>query len=790
MARAVRGSKEKGAPDIVIERARAKVKGIVQGVGFRPFVYQLASRLQLAGYVTNTPEGVDIEIEGSPEKVANFFKVLVENPPPLAHISSLKWDKVPPRGESQFLILKSQKRGERSTLISPDVCVCHDCLREMMDPTDRRYRYPFINCTNCGPRYTIIMDIPYDRATTTMKKFIMCEECEREYHDPSDRRFHAQPNACWACGPRVSLYRNDRTPIHTQDPIALAASLLAKGHIVAVKGLGGFHLAVDAQNHGAVARLRRKKHREEKPLAVMVRDMDVAHRLAHIDEAEASLLTSAQRPIVLVKKRLAHGLSPQVSPRNKYLGIMLPYTPLHHLLMEVGPDVLVMTSGNMTDEPINIDNDSAFDNLSHIADFFLIHDREIYLRSDDSVLRVIDGQARQIRRSRGYVPVPLFLPSFSKGMPSVLAVGGELKNTVCLTKENLAFLSQHIGDMENLETYDFFQLTIRHLQNILEITPQLIAHDLHPDYLSTLYAKDEADLPLEGVQHHHAHIVSCMAEHGLRGPVIGLAMDGTGYGLDGRIWGCEFLVSDLVSFIRIGHLRYIPLPGGDLAAKYPWRMGLVYLFDAFGDELFDLPIPFIRNLDMEEATIVLSTAQKGINSPLSSSCGRLFDAVSAILGLRNKNAYEGQAAMELEMIQDELVTQTYPYEIAEESQPVGVKMVLDPRPTIRAMVEEIRKGVDKGVVSRKFHNTLIQQFTEVTLRIRDHTGIRQVVMSGGCFQNATLLAGLSRILGQHGFETYTHRMVPTNDGGVSLGQALCAGMRKLQMEWEAPRKGP
>ena len=788
MARAVCGTEEGGIPGPVTERARAQVKGIVQGVGFRPFVYQLASRLGLKGYVTNTPEGVDIEVEGSHEEISRFFKELLEKPPPLAHISSLEWGQIPPRGETRFLILNSRTKGERSTLISPDVCVCPDCLAEMRDPADRRYRYPFINCTNCGPRYTIIMDIPYDRASTTMKKFTMCEDCRREYHDPDDRRFHAQPNACWVCGPKVSLHHKDGRPIHVQDPIRHTASLLGQGHIVAIKGLGGFHLAVDARNHKAVSRLRRRKHREEKPLAVMVRDLETARRLVHIDEAEASLLTSPQRPIVLLRKRRFHGLSPQVSPKNKYLGVMLPYTPLHYLLMEAGPEILVMTSGNMTDEPINIENDAAFDNLSHIADFFLIHDRDIYLRSDDSVLRVIEGEPRQIRRSRGYVPMPLFLPSFAKEMPSVLALGGEMKNTVCLTKRELAFLSQHIGDMENLETYEFFQLTIKHLQTVLEITPQIIAHDLHPDYLSTRYAGERSDLPLEPVQHHHAHIVSCMAEHGLRGPVIGLALDGTGYGLDGRIWGGEFLLADLVSFVRKGHLRYIPLPGGDLAARYPWRMGLMYLFEAFGDDLFDLPIPFIRNLDLDDSTLVLTMAQKGLNSPLTSSCGRLFDAVSAILCIRNKNAYEGQAAMELEMAQAGRSTETYPFDISEEHQSGEALWILDPRPTIRALVDDIIKGIEKGIISRKFHNTLIGLFTELCLRLRDHTGIDEVAMSGGCFQNATLLTGLSRSLKGHGFEVYTHRLVPANDGGLALGQALCAGMRRLGIRRDLPEQ--
>ncbi len=770
----------------MIKRARGRVKGIVQGVGFRPFVYKIATRLGLGGHVANTPEGVDIEIEGSPGSIQSFYKALVEESPPLAHIASVHWEEIPPKRDTRFHILKSNSRGERTTLISPDVSVCEDCLREMRDPADRRYRYPFINCTNCGPRYTIIIDIPYDRAATTMKKFLMCQDCQEEYHDPSNRRFHAQPNACWECGPRVTLHDSRGRLIPAEDPISEAGQLLAQGYILAVKGLGGFHLAVDARNHKAVVRLRRRKHREEKPLAVMVQDMDKAKGLAHVDEAEASLLSSPERPIVLLKKRRFHGLSPQVSPRNKNLGVMLPYTPLHHLLLEHSPDVLVMTSGNMSDEPINIHNEAAFKNLSHIADFFLVHDRDIYLRSDDSVTRVVDGKVRHIRRSRGYVPRPVFLADYAAQMPQVLAVGAELKNTVCLTKRGLAFPSQHIGDMENLETYEFFLLTIKHLQRILEITPQVLAHDLHPDYLSTRYATEQTGFPLEPVQHHHAHIVSCMAEHGLEGPVIGLAMDGTGLGSDGKIWGCEFLVADLVSFTRVGHLRYIPLPGGDLAAKFPWRMALIYLYQAFGPELFRLPLPLLKKIDQEEARVILSAATTGLSSPLSSSCGRLFDAVAALLNLRLHNAYEGQAAMELEMAQSQRVKGGYPFEVKQED---GC-WVLDPLPMIRAVVGDILEGESKGSISSKFHNSLIRHFADLTLKISEHTGIKRVVMSGGCFQNATLLSGLTRTLASYGLETYSHQVVPANDGGLSLGQAVCAGLRKSGMKGNFSEGGP
>ena len=755
------------------KRAKGAIKGIVQGVGFRPFVYQLAQRYKLSGYVSNTPFGVDLEVEGEEENVEQFVRAVVSDPPPLAQIASVEWREIPPRQETGFEIRKSQVGPERSTLISPDVCICQDCLSELLDPHDRRYRYPFINCTNCGPRYTIIQDIPYDRATTTMKKFRMCPACQQEYDNPLNRRFHAQPNACWDCGPRVFLHDAEANPVPTPDPIKETIALLEKGYILAIKGLGGFHLAVDASNHRAVVRLRRRKHREEKPLAIMVKDLETARTIAHLNEAEAEVLASHQRPIVLLKKRRFHGLSPQVAPKNQYFGIMLPYTPLHYLLMEGNYRALVMTSGNMTEEPITIDNNHAFRYLKGIADFFLVHNRDIYLRSDDSVVRIVDGTPRQIRRSRGYVPVPVFLSQNISPLVPTLAVGAELKNTICLTKENRAFLSQHIGDMENLETFQFFQLTIKHLRRILEIQPQVIAHDLHPDYLSTKFAVKQTELPTIGVQHHHAHIVSCMAEHGLVEPVIGLAMDGTGLGDDAHIWGCEFMLSDLTSYKRVAHLDYLPLPGGDMAAKYPWRMALAYLYKAFGENLFEIPIPFVQRLDQAEAKLVLKMAQRAVNSPLTSSCGRLFDAVASLIGLRDRIAFEGQAAIELEMCQqgsDEII---YPTSIRRERD----VWILETSQLIKAIVEDIIRGIPRGRISHRFHNTLVRLFVEMTLEIHRETGITTVVLSGGSFQNVTLLTSLTRALRDQGFSVYSHCLVPTNDGGLALGQAICAALK-------------
>ena len=756
----------------MIKRTKGMIEGIVQGVGFRPFIYQLAFRYGLAGYVINTAEGVEIEIEGPETEIRRFIDTVEGEHPPLAHIASTDWTEIPSINEDSFAIKKSRVGEERSALISPDVDVCSECLFEMRNPLDRRFGYPFINCTNCGPRYTIIMDIPYDRSATTMKEFGMCPACREEYGDPNNRRFHAQPNACWDCGPVTSLYDGTGTRISCSDPIEESISFLQNGSILAIKGLGGFHLAVDASNNKGVARLRRRKHREEKPLAIMIKDLDTAFQIAHISEREVELLTSRQRPIVLLKKLRSHGLSPQVAPKNKYIGIMLPYTPLHHRLMEGAFKALVMTSGNMTEEPINTDNRKAFRRLRGIADYFLTHNRDIHLRSDDSVLKVVDRIPRQIRRSRGYVPVPVFLPAHMADLPPVLALGGELKNTICLTKANRAFLSQHIGDMENLETFEFFRLTISHLRRILEIQPKLLAHDLHPDYLSSKFAREQREFPFIGIQHHHAHIVSCLTENGVKGPAIGVAIDGNGLGLDGHIWGGEIILSDVTSFKRKAHLDYVALPGGDIAARFPWRMALIYLHKTFGEDLFNLPIPFVRNLDQAESSIILRMTTKGVNSPLTSSCGRLFDAVSALVGLRQRNAYEGQAAIELEMCQSPREKGHYPWQIKEE----GDVWVMMATGIVRGIVEDIENGEARGVISRRFHNSLIGMLKEICLRIVDESGIEQVALSGGSFQNMTLLTGLTRSLKDEGLRVYSHARVPTNDGSLSLGQAVCAGL--------------
>jgi hydrogenase maturation protein HypF len=752
-------------------RARGAIEGIVQGVGFRPFIYQLAGRYGLSGYVGNTDFGVDLEVEGTGRNVTSFMESVVTSPPPLAHIASVRWTDIPVKNQQSFEITESKSRRERSALISPDAGICEDCSRELLDPLDRRFRYPFINCTNCGPRYTIIKDIPYDRVATTMASFKMCPVCQKEYEDPANRRFHAQPNACWACGPVPSLYDANGVKMVCDDPVRETTSLLQQGAVLAIKGLGGFHLSVDALNHEAVVRLRQRKHREEKPLAVMVKDLGMARKIVHVNRAEAELLSSRQKPIVLLEKKPFNGLSEEVAPLNRYLGVMLPYTPLHVLLMEESSGPLVMTSGNVSEEPITRDDQAAFKKLHGIADYFLSHNRDIHLRGDDSVLRVVDHIPRQVRRSRGYVPVPVFLPSTMATLPSVLALGGELKNTICLTKKNRAFLSQHVGDLENLETYDFFKLTVSHLRRILEIRPEVMVHDLHPDYLSSRFAREQREFTPLAVQHHHAHIVSCFAEHGVEGPAIGLAMDGTGLGLDGAIWGGEVLLCDTVSFSRRAHLAYVPLPGGDAAAKSPWRMGLVYLYHAYGDALFDLAIPFVQELDWETASIILQMVQRGVNSPLTSSCGRLFDGVSALLGIRKEIAYEGQAAIELEMSRDPGEEGDYAFDINAEAG----GWIMETTPIIQGVVMDLLKGEGPDVISGRFHNTLIKMLHEICTIIRTESNIEQVALSGGAFQNETLLSGLTKVLGADGFDVLSHAQVPANDGGLSLGQAVIAG---------------
>ncbi|MGD9058408.1 MAG: carbamoyltransferase HypF [Desulfobacterales bacterium] len=748
---------------------RIYVNGIVQGVGFRPFVYNLALQYGLKGEVANTASGVSILIEGSPEAIRAFETELTAKSPPLAHLVEISGHAESIKPFAEFRIVKSRGQAQMATLISPDVSICDDCRQELFDPKDRRYQYPFINCTNCGPRYTIIDDIPYDRPKTSMRHFKMCVACQAEYDDPTNRRFHAQPNACDQCGPHVSLHDHRRKPVTTDNPIEAAADCIRQGQIVAVKGLGGYHLVVDALNSEAVLRLRKRKLREEKPFAIMSADLESIREYARVRPEEETLLTSIQRPIVLLQKKNPNPISEAVAPGNKYWGVMLPYTPLHYLLFERQFAALVMTSANLSEEPIAIDNDDAFERLADIADYFLIHNRDIYLRSDDSILKHTAGRRRYIRRSRGFVPIPIFL---NQTVPAILACGAELKNTICLTKGDKAFISQHIGDLENMATLDFFKLTVAHLARILEIQPELIACDMHPDYLSTRFAKEQAQTGIIEVQHHHAHIVSCMAEHKLDGAVIGLAFDGTGYGTDGTIWGGEVLVAEAKQFERVAHLAEVPMPGSSAAIKEPWRMALSYLRATFGENLPELDLPLLKQIEPQKINIIVQMMEKGVNCPQTSSLGRLFDAVAAIIGIRQRVNFEGQAAMELEMLAQDSSEAIYDIQWTSQA---PIKIL--PQPIIRGVVQDIQNGMSPADISIKFHQTLIVLFGEICGTVRRDHDLNRVVLSGGCFQNSLLLKGLIGQLEAHHFEVYAHQQVPANDGGIALGQAMVAAAR-------------
>ena len=749
------------------ERRHITVEGVVQGVGFRPFVYGLAKQNGLAGFVLNDTTGVTIELEGEPPALESFLTYLREQPPPLARIENVDCRDIPPKGEADFNIVRSHGEEERSVLISPDTPTCGDCLAELFAPDDRRYRYPFINCTNCGPRFTIIKDVPYDRERTTMERFKMCADCSREYHDPRNRRFHAEPNACPQCGPRVRLLDGRGRQTSDGDAIAQAAKLLRQGIVLAVKGLGGYHLACNALDHDTVRRLRARKHREDKPFAVMAANLKAVNQLCYLTDEEERLLCSYGRPIVLLRKRENIRIAEAVAPAHRYLGLMLPYTPLHHLLLADAGVPLVMTSGNLSEEPIAYIDDDALSRLGEIAEYFLVHDREIHMRCDDSVARAIGKQELLIRRSRGYAPQPI-----SVSVPfvrPVLACGAHLKSTFCLGKERHAFISHHIGDLENYETWDSFVKGIEHFKNLFAIEPAVIAYDLHPEYLSTKYAAGVSGLTKIGVQHHHAHVASCMAEHGLEGPVIGVGFDGLGYGGDGTIWGGEFLVAKLSGYERRAHLRYVPLVGGDRAIREPWRMAVSYLRDALGKDPFSLGLPGWDVISEKKIEIVTSMMQRRLNTVQTSSCGRLFDAVASILGLRHEANYEGQAAIELEMAALEGISESYPFEIGADS-----PWEIDMRPAIEHLVREVKMGSPIGSMAAKFHNTLVAAIVEICRRLRDTDGLNIVCLTGGTFQNVYLLERVVPALRNSGFEVYLNRKVPTNDGGIAFGQATVA----------------
>ena len=776
----------------VIQRQRIIIQGIVQGVGFRPFVYGQALRNGLVGFVLNNSLGVTVEIEGTFESLDSFQRALRQEAPPLARIDSIVTEQIQPCHETTFVIAHSQAGDERQALISPDTATCNDCLHELFDPADRRYGYPFINCTNCGPRFTIVQDVPYDRHKTTMRDFPLCPLCQAEYEDPLNLRFHAQPNACPTCGPQVQLL--DWAGNSFSQPIVTAVKQLAAGKILAIKGLGGYHLACDALNGEAVQRLRQRKHREAKPFALMVPDLATARQLCSVSDAEATLLQSYRRPIVLLQQLRDSPVAPGVAPAYDTLGTMLPYTPLHHLLLRAYAEqadpgslvVLVMTSGNLSDEPIAYQDDDARARLSSIADGILTSNRAIHMRCDDSVTRINAGGTQFLRRSRGYAPEPIPL-SLAFPLP-ILACGGHLKNTFCLGKGRQAFVSHHIGDLENFETLTSFKEGITHFQNLFDIYPQAVAYDLHPEYLATKYALATEIQQKIGVQHHHAHIASVLAEHGLTGPVIGVAADGTGYGTDGAIWGCEIMTADLLDFERQAHLRYIPLPGGEQAVRQPWRMAAAYLAQAYGDALLAPTIPFTRQLDRSKWHVLAQMIARDLNCPPTSSLGRLFDAVAALLGLpagvgvpQAGTLYEGQAAIELEIQASQsmpMETAIYPFTIDIKSQ---APAVLDVIPLIRAIVSDIQQQVPVPEIAYRFHLTIAALLAKACDITREQTGLNIVALSGGVFQNRLLLEQLIFRLEAMAFQVYVNQRVPPNDGGLSLGQIAIAAARLRAM---------
>jgi len=765
----------------VLKRFKVKVTGIVQGVGFRPFVFRLASELGLSGYVMNASGSVEIEIEGEEQKLHFFVERLRREAPPLSKIASVEVYEVEPLFENSFRIVCSETASQPRPVIPPDVALCPDCLRELNDPKDRRFLYPFINCTNCGPRFTIIFRLPYDRPNTTMARFKMCELCEYEYHNPKDRRFHAQPNACPACGPRVWLSDEQGKVIcsETEKAVRLAGELLAKGYIIAIKGLGGFHIACDARNQESVKKLRMRKCRPAKPFAIMCRDENELTKVVEVEEWEMNLLRSPQSPIVLLPHKEGSGIAPNVAPNNLYQGVMLPYTPLHVVLMRYSPSVLVMTSGNISDEPICFRNEEAIKRLSGIVDFFLFHDRDIHIPCDDSVVRPMAGEAVVIRRSRGYVPTSFELP---RHLPApALAVGADLKNTFCIAQDNWAVLSQHIGDVENFETCEYMRHAINHLCNLLGVEPAVSICDMHPRYHTTQLAKEYCEISFP-VQHHYAHVLSCMVEHGVYEPVIGVAFDGTGYGIDGTIWGGEILLCELNGFKRLGHLKQMPLAGGEAAIRKPIRLAFAYAWEMLGERVFTLGglESLVERLSSDERRIIPLQVARRLNSPMNTSMGRLFDAVSALLGICDVSTYEGQAAVELEMA----ATPAWDIDV----KPLRFNMywekgsiVLDHRPTLLHLIELLSCGEDRRQLAARFHVTVIEMIVNACQELRSLTGVNKVALTGGVFQNKLLLEGSIDKLEQLGFDVLWHHQVPPNDGGIALGQMAALALADAKL---------
>ncbi|MCS6963279.1 MAG: carbamoyltransferase HypF [Thermoflexus sp.] len=782
-----------------IRRLRVEIQGAVQGVGFRPYIYRLAAELGLAGWVLNDSRGVFIEVEGPVSRLERFLERLPREIPPRARIYSLQAGWLDPVGYPRFEIRHSESEGEKTALVLPDIATCARCLVEILDPKDRRYRYPFTNCTDCGPRFTILEALPYDRPNTTMRRFRMCPTCQAEYENPLDRRFHAQPNACPECGPTLAFYARvsaleERGEDHPDFPQSIgefgrvamgeaalreAARALRAGQIVAVKGLGGFHLMVDARNEAAIARLRARKPRRDKPFALMAKDLAQVRTLCELAPEAEALLAGPEAPIVLLPRRADAPVAPNVAPDNPYLGVMLPYTPLHHLLLRELDFPVVATSGNLTDEPICTDEREAFQRLARVADAFLIHNRPIARHVDDSVMIVMDGEPRLLRRARGFAPLPILV---NRPLPPILAVGGHLKNTIALSVGRQIFLSQHIGDLDTAEALGAFERVIFDFLRLYEAEPVAIAHDMHPDYISTIWAQraaagdlpqplsSRAPLPLIPVQHHHAHLVACLAEHNVEGPALGITWDGTGYGLDGTIWGGEFLVGDAYGFHRVASLRPFRLPGGDAAIHAPCRVAFALLWELAGDMVIEWEdLAPVRALRPIERQVLARMIARGVNAPLTSSMGRLFDAVAALLDLRQEITFEGQAAMALEFAADPSETRAYPFPFCEN--PSGEPaQVLDWRPLLEAILKDLRRGVERERIAARFHNALIEGMITIAREI----GEGRVALSGGCFQNRLLTERAARRIREGGFTVLIHRQVPPNDGGISLGQIRIA----------------
>jgi hydrogenase maturation protein HypF len=751
------------------ERLRIVLRGAVQGVGFRPFVYRLATEMKLFGWVNNSSQGVFIEVEGDRPDLDHFLSRLQYEKPPRSFIQSLESSFLDSVGYESFEVRPSDEGGPKTALVLPDIATCPDCLKEIFDPQNRRYLYPFTNCTNCGPRFTIIEDLPYDRRYTTMKIFPMCENCRSEYENPSDRRFHAQPNACPECGPYLELWDGAGKKIDFRhNALLLAAAAIRQGKIVAIKGIGGFHLMVDARDEEAVKRLRERKEREEKPLALMYPSLEIVKAHCQVSEGEERLLLSPEAPIVLLKKKATNEIAASIAPGNPYLGVMLPYSPLHHLLLNELGFPVVATSGNRSEEPICIDENQALLRLSGIADLLLVHNRPIVRHVDDSIVRLAAGRELVMRRARGFAPLPAYI---NTPAPAILAVGAHLKNTVAISMDKQVVISQHIGDLETAQAFDAFSHVIDDLSRLYDIKPVQVASDLHPDYLSTKYAQKRG-IENIAVQHHYAHIMSCMAENEIEAPVLGVSWDGTGLGIDNTIWGGEFLRINDKSFERFGHFRQFRLPGGEKAVVEPCRAALGVLFEIFGSNFSSISdLPTLQAFDKEKLSVITKMLEQGLNSPVTSSAGRLFDAVSSIIGMRQVMRYEGQAAMELEFaIGDIKINESYPFEAKNNEELVVVNW----ERLILSIVDDYRNNVAPGLISAKFHNSM----AEIIVECARQSGGKKIVLSGGCFQNKYLLERSVDRLTQEGFRPYFHQRIPPNDGGIALGQIMAALRQK------------